>query len=65
MDNAVRLFAARPFTRPHRHSLQHAGKVAGQRFRLAQKAEAAGAKSFRITSTSGDNNLHGTAIIYN
>lgn len=32
---------------------------------LSEKAAAAGAKSFRITSTSGDNNLHGTAIIYN
>ncbi|RWR03644.1 membrane protein [[Pantoea] beijingensis] len=32
---------------------------------LAVKAEAAGAKSFRITSTSGRNNLHGTAVIYN
>ncbi|QKJ87200.1 hypothetical protein PMPD1_2255 [Paramixta manurensis] len=32
---------------------------------LAEKAEAAGAKSYRITSTSGNNNLHGTAVIYN
>ncbi|WNN42419.1 MULTISPECIES: multiple stress resistance protein BhsA [Winslowiella] len=32
---------------------------------LAEKAEAAGAKSFRITSTSGQNKLHGTAVIYN
>nr|WP_024968008.1 DUF1471 domain-containing protein [Pantoea sp. IMH] len=32
---------------------------------LAEKAEQAGAKSFRITSTSGQNNLHGTAVIYN
>ncbi|WP_428946073.1 multiple stress resistance protein BhsA [Pantoea sp. FN060301] len=31
---------------------------------LAEKAEVAGAKSFRITSTSGQNNLHGTAVIY-
>ena len=31
---------------------------------LAQKADAMGAKSFRITSVSGPNNLHGTAVIY-
>ncbi|MCQ8227764.1 MULTISPECIES: multiple stress resistance protein BhsA [Pantoea] len=32
---------------------------------LAEKANAAGAKSFRITSTSGNNKLNGTAVIYN
>ena len=32
---------------------------------LAAKANAAGAKSFRITSTSGNNKLNGTAVIYN
>lgn len=32
--------------------------------KLAAKAEQAGAKSFRITSTSGQNKLHGTAVIY-
>jgi multiple stress resistance protein BhsA len=32
---------------------------------LSEKAQGAGAKSFLITSTSGQNNLHGTAIIYN
>lgn len=31
---------------------------------LAAKADAAGAKSFRITSTSGNNRMHGTAVIY-
>jgi len=31
---------------------------------LNARADAAGAKSFRITSTSGQNNLHGTAVIY-
>ncbi|CAM4025672.1 MULTISPECIES: multiple stress resistance protein BhsA [Lelliottia] len=31
---------------------------------LAQKAEEMGAKSFRITSVTGPNNLHGTAVIY-
>ncbi|WP_337013307.1 multiple stress resistance protein BhsA [Pantoea sp. AS142] len=32
--------------------------------RLSAKADEAGAKSFRITSTSGQNKLHGTAVIY-
>lgn len=31
---------------------------------LSAKADAAGAKSFRITSTSGNNRLHATAEIY-
>ena len=31
---------------------------------LAQKADEMGAKSYRITSVSGPNNLHGTAVIY-
>ncbi|TCV96656.1 multiple stress resistance protein BhsA [Biostraticola tofi] len=31
---------------------------------LAAKATQSGAKSFQITSTSGQNNLHGTAVIY-
>ncbi|GGD13109.1 multiple stress resistance protein BhsA [Franconibacter pulveris 1160] len=31
---------------------------------LSQKAEAMGAKSWRITSVTGDNTLHGTAVIY-
>ncbi|ALB66438.1 multiple stress resistance protein BhsA [Cronobacter dublinensis] len=31
---------------------------------LAQKADEAGAKSFRITSANGPNTLHGTAVIY-
>ncbi|ALB62436.1 Putative outer membrane protein [Cronobacter condimenti 1330] len=31
---------------------------------LAQKADAAGATSFRITSANGDNTLHGTAVLY-
>ncbi|GME42973.1 hypothetical protein CRM79_04480 [Pantoea agglomerans] len=31
---------------------------------LSGKASDVGAKSFRITSTSGSNNLHGTAILY-
>jgi len=31
---------------------------------LSERASDVGAKSFRITSTSGNNNLHGTAVIY-
>lgn len=31
---------------------------------LAQKADAMGAKSFRITSVTGSDTLHGTAVIY-
>jgi multiple stress resistance protein BhsA len=31
---------------------------------LSEKASDAGVKSFRITSTSGSNNLHGTAVLY-
>lgn len=31
---------------------------------LSDRASDVGAKSFRITSTSGSNNLHGTAVLY-
>lgn len=31
---------------------------------LAQKADEMGASSYRITSVTGPNNLHGTAVIY-
>ncbi|RPH23665.1 DUF1471 domain-containing protein [Buttiauxella warmboldiae] len=31
---------------------------------LAEKAEEMGASSFRITSVTGPNTLHGTAVIY-
>jgi len=31
---------------------------------LAAKADAAGAKSFRIIGAGGNNQLHGTAVIY-
>ncbi|MEN0615182.1 multiple stress resistance protein BhsA [Klebsiella indica] len=31
---------------------------------LAQKADKMGASAYRITSVSGPNNLHGTAVIY-
>ena len=31
---------------------------------LAQKADEMGAKSYRITSVTGPNTLHGTAVIY-
>lgn len=32
---------------------------------LAEKADAVGAKAFTITSTTGNNLMHGTAVIYN
>jgi multiple stress resistance protein BhsA len=41
-----------------------AGTLTELESQLTQKADAAGAKAFLITSTSGDNKLHGTAIIY-
>ena len=31
---------------------------------LSDKASDVGAKSFRITSTTGSNSLHGTAVLY-
>lgn len=31
---------------------------------MAQKAEAAGASSYRIVAAGGENQMHGTAIIY-
>ncbi|MFC0141519.1 YdgH/BhsA/McbA-like domain containing protein [Erwinia mallotivora] len=31
---------------------------------LSAKAEAQGAKAFRITSTTGNNRMHATAVIY-
>ncbi|WP_075181816.1 YdgH/BhsA/McbA-like domain containing protein [Pantoea sp. 1.19] len=33
--------------------------------KLAAKADAAGAKAYRITSAVGDNSLYGTAELYN
>ncbi len=32
--------------------------------RLSAKADAAGASAFRITSTTGNNRMHATAVIY-
>ncbi|MFU9138553.1 multiple stress resistance protein BhsA [Erwinia tasmaniensis] len=32
--------------------------------RLSDKADAAGASAFRITSTTGNNRMHATAVIY-
>ncbi|AMO49029.1 multiple stress resistance protein BhsA [Kosakonia oryzendophytica] len=32
--------------------------------KLAQKAEQMGAKSYRITSVTGSDKLHGTAVLY-
>lgn len=41
-----------------------ANSLDGLQSQLAAKAEAAGATSFRINSTTGNNQLHGTAVIY-
>ncbi|NDL63846.1 multiple stress resistance protein BhsA [Acerihabitans arboris] len=40
------------------------GSLSSLESQLADKAAQSGAKSFQITSTSGHNNLHGTAVIY-
>ncbi|CNH09607.1 Multiple stress resistance protein BhsA precursor [Yersinia pekkanenii] len=45
-------------------SANNAGTLADLENVLAQKAEAAGAKSFLITSATGNNKIHGTAVIY-
>ncbi|CAM3309635.1 MULTISPECIES: multiple stress resistance protein BhsA [Yersinia] len=45
-------------------SVSNAGTLTELENALAQKAQAAGAKSFQITSASGNNKLHGTAVIY-
>lgn len=45
-------------------SAQGGANLSSLEAQLNAKADAAGAKSFRITSTSGQNNLHGTAVIY-
>lgn len=37
----------------------------GLEARLAEKAAAAGAKGYSITSTNGNNKMSGTAVIYN
>lgn len=38
--------------------------IASLEAELAQKADEMGAKSYRITSVTGPNTLHGTAVIY-
>lgn len=45
-------------------SVSGASNLSSLEAKLASQAEQAGAKSFRITSASGDNKLHGTAVIY-
>jgi len=45
-------------------SASGASNLSSLEAKLAEKADQAGAKSFRITSASGDNKLHGTAVIY-
>lgn len=38
--------------------------LSGLEAQLAQKAEQAGASSYRIVSAGGENKLHGVAVIY-
>ncbi|MCZ4058428.1 DUF1471 domain-containing protein [Pantoea sp. LMR881] len=45
-------------------SVQGGSNLDSVEAQLNAKADAAGAKSFRITSTTGQNKLHGTAVIY-
>ncbi|MGM3186655.1 multiple stress resistance protein BhsA [Musicola paradisiaca] len=42
----------------------NASTLDGLSARLAVKAEQAGAKSFQIVSVSGDDTLHGNAVLY-
>jgi len=47
------------------HISANAGtNIASLEAELAQKADEMGAKSYRITSVTGPNTLHGTAVIY-
>ncbi|MGK3141369.1 multiple stress resistance protein BhsA [Pantoea sp. C2G6] len=45
-------------------SVQGGSNLSSLEAQLNAKADEEGAKSFRITSTSGQNKLHGTAVIY-
>ncbi|HBK4609152.1 DUF1471 domain-containing protein [Serratia plymuthica] len=45
-------------------SASNAGTLSTLEAQLKEKAEAAGAEAFLITSVSGSNKLHGTAVIY-
>jgi len=45
-------------------STSGASNLSSLESQLSAKADQAGAKSFRITSTVGDNKLNGTAVIY-
>lgn len=45
-------------------SASNAGTLTELEHALAKKADEAGATSYLITSTTGNNKLHGTAVIY-
>jgi multiple stress resistance protein BhsA len=45
-------------------SASNAGTLTELEIALAQQAKAAAAKSFLITSATGNNKMHGTAIIF-
>lgn len=46
-------------------SVSGATDLSSLKAQLAEKADAAGAKAFTITSATGNNLMHGTAVIYN
>ncbi|HKS34827.1 MAG TPA: DUF1471 family protein YbiJ [Enterobacteriaceae bacterium] len=46
-------------------SVQGANTLDGLEAKLAEKAEAAGAKGYSITSANTNNRMAGTAVIYN
>lgn len=46
-------------------SVSGATDLSSLKAQLAEKADAAGAKAFTMTSATGNNLMHGTAVIYN
>ncbi|KAG6336729.1 hypothetical protein ID866_2383 [Astraeus odoratus] len=67
MKNVKTLIAAAVLTDQHKVGTISASagtNLGSLEDQLAQKAEAMGAKSYRITSVTGPNTLHGTAVIY-
>ncbi|AGN87836.1 DUF1471 family protein YbiJ [Enterobacter sp. R4-368] len=65
-------FAAQPVTTAQAENLNKIGVVSaegattldGLEAKLAEKAQAAGATGYSITSATGNNKLSGTAVIY-
>ncbi|KHG49820.1 PF07338 family protein [Enterobacter hormaechei subsp. xiangfangensis] len=57
-------FAVEPVSSSQRGSAEGATTLDGLEAKLAEKAAAAGASGYTITSTNGNNKLSGTAVIY-